>query len=191
MRLLILGFTITAVAGLSGCTEPGGAGHVVSLPDAPVHTVTAESGVVPPGTSLVIRTNDIVSTDRALRGTIYPASIAKDVLDQDGRVLIPKASPVELAVRPLTYLGPGGVGMMELALAIQAITVNGDRYPVATESGEPNAGGLGLDRYTPKWAGDGHAPSELMTRGSRINVPAEAVLAFQIDDPIRLKGYRQ
>lgn len=146
-----------------------------------VHTVTAEPGVVPPGTFLVVRTSDTVSTRRAYRGTIYDAIVAEDVLDQSERVLIPKGSPIELAVRSFSFLGPGGVGMTELRLAALTVTVNGVRYPV--ETGETHEG-LGANR-----TGSGEG-SQLMTRGGGINVPTGTLLTFRIEDPIRLRGYR-
>jgi hypothetical protein len=163
----------------------------VAAPLDPVRTVTTESGVVPPGTQLVVRTSDTVRTDKALRGTIYAATVAEDILDQNGTVLIPTGSPVELAVRSLPYLGPGGVGMTELVLEVRAVAVNGFRYPFATASGKPGAGGIGLDRDAAKWVSGDTPAGAAVTAGRRINVPAESLLAFRIDDPIRLMGFRR
>jgi hypothetical protein len=81
-----------------------------------------------------------------MRTTIYSANVAEDVVDQNGTVLIPKDSAVELGARWLPNLGPGGVGMTELILELRAVTVKGVRYPVATASEPPGAGGLGLAR---------------------------------------------
>jgi hypothetical protein len=191
MRFHFVGFTVLAVAGLSSCIGADRADRTASPIPRPI-TVTAEPGVVPAGTWLVIRVNDTVNTRRAFRGTIYDASVAEDVLDQHGSILIPKESPVELVVGSLSYLGPGGVGMTELTLGVHAVTVNGVRYPVGTGAEEPpNAGGLGVDRHAAKLVGGGEAAGQVLTRGSRINVPAETVLAYQIVDPIRLRGYRR
>lgn len=184
MRFNILSLTVLAFVGLNSYAGAGDR-------PGPVRTVTPESGVVPPGTSLVVRANDTVSTNRALRGTIYDASMAQEVLDQHGSVLIPKGSPVDLVVRSLPYLGPGGVGMTEMIVEVGAITVNGVRYPVETQIEEPNAGGLGIDRLSAKWVGGGEVGGPLFTVGSRINVPAGALLEFQIRDPIRLRGYQR
>jgi hypothetical protein len=166
------------------------AGAAVS-PLGPVRTVTAEPGVVPPGTSLVVRTGDSVSTRRELRGTIYTATVAEDVVDQNGTVLIPTESPVELAVRSLPYLGPGGVGMTELVLEVRSLTIRGFSYPVATVSETPGAGGIGVDRNAAKLVAGDAAAGEVVTAGRRINVPADTLLAFRIDDPIRLTGFRR
>ncbi len=192
MRLHFFGFTVLAAAGLSSCIGTGRADRAASPIPRPVRPVTAEPGVVPAGTWLVIRANDGVNTQRAFRGTIYDASVAEDVLDQNGSILIPKESPVELVVRSLSYLGPGGVGMTELTLGVHGVTVNGVRYPVVTETEEPpNAGGLGVDRHAAKLVGGDEAAGQVLTIGSRISVPAETRLAFQIVDPIRLRGYRR
>jgi hypothetical protein len=184
MKLSTIVFTFLAMASLGVC-----AGTAIS-PLGPVRTVTAEPGVVPPGISLVIRTTDNVSTVKALRGTIYGANVAEDVVDQTGTVLIPKESAVELVVRSVPYLGPGGVGMTELILELRAITVNGVRYPVATNLGRPGAGGLGLDQNAAKLVGGAEA-GEVLTNGRSIHVPARTLLAFQIEDPIRLGGFRR
>ena len=116
MRFLVAGFTIVTVAGLSSCIGTGPANRAAVPPTGLVRTVSAEPGVVPPGTWLVVRTNDPVNARTAYRSTVYSASISEDVLDQKERVLIPKASPVELGVRSLSYLGPGGAGMTKLTL---------------------------------------------------------------------------
>jgi hypothetical protein len=182
-------FTVLAMATLSACARTELSNRTAVLPPGPVRTVTDEVGVVPAGTFLVIRTKDNVSARRELRGTIYDANIAEDVLDQNGIVLIPKKSPVELVVGSRSYFGPGGVGMTELILELRAVTVKGARYPVGTESGNLGFGGLGLDRDAARWVGGSAVGGEVLTSGPRINVPARTVLAFQIVDPIRLRGF--
>ena len=190
MRLIFLSFIIMALTGLGSCSRAGRVDLSVLFPPGPVHTVTAEPGVVPAGTPLVVLTTDRVDTTRAFRSTIYDASVAEDILDQNENVLIAAKSPVELVVRLQSFLGPGGVGMTELMLEVQAVTVNGVRYPVETEKGKLNAGGIGVDRDAPKFVG-GEAAGQVVTSGCRISVPVETLLAFEIEDPIRLKGYRR
>jgi|SRR5579864_2637437 len=181
MRFYFFGFTVLVAAGLSSCLGTCRADRAASLIPRPVRPVTAEPGIVPAGTWLVIRTNDGVNTQRAFRGTIYDASVAEDVLDQNGSILIQKESPVELVVRSLSYLGPGGVGMTELTLGVHAVSVNGVRYPVVTETEEPpNAGGLGVDRRAAKLIGGGEAAGQVLTIGSCISVPAETRWLFKL-----------
>lgn len=189
MKHLILGLTTLTVVALGNCMAADNTG-VPAI--NPVHTVTAEPGVVPPGTSLVVRTKDAVRTHRAYRGTVYLAGAAADVLDQSGAVLIPRDSPIELVVRPLSYLGPGGVGMTLLTLEIDAVTVGDVRYPVETHDEAPGPGGIGVNRGAAKWIGGSEqAAGPVVTRGRSIKVPADTLIAFQIQAPIRLRGYQR
>ena len=60
---------------------------------------------------------------------MYFASAAADIVNENGAVLIPRESPIELVVRSVSYLGPGGVGMTLLKLDIDAVVVRDVRYP--------------------------------------------------------------
>ena len=134
MRLHIIGLTVVAaVAGFTLCLEAGSPVPVPAL--RPAHVATLEPGVVPTGIPLVVRTGDAVRTRRNFSHTIYAAAVAEDVLDLKGHMLIPKGSAVEMVVRLLPYYGPGGVGMTELALDIEAINIKGVSYPVGTVCG--------------------------------------------------------
>ena len=184
-------FALMTMASLGACPGKDLSSPADVLPPGPVRTIAGEPGVVPAGSSLVVQTEDAITAVRAMRTTIYTANVAEDVVDQDGTVLIPKDSHVELGVRSLPYLGPGGVGMTELILELRAVTVKGVRYPVATASENPGAGGLGLERNGPKRVGGRAVQGEVLTSGPRINVPAKTLLAFQIVEPIRLTGFRR
>ena len=189
MKHLILGLTTLTIVILGKCIAADNAGTIAI---APVHTVTAETGVVPAGTSLLVRTKDTVKTRRVSRGTVYFANSAADILDQNGAVLIPTGSPIELVVHSLSYLGPGGAGMTLLTLDIDAVTVRDVRYPVETHDEASGAGGIGVNRGAAMWiGGTEEAAGRLVTRGQRINVPADTLLAFQIQAAIRLRGYQR
>jgi hypothetical protein len=189
MTISTFAFALMTMASVGACLGQDPAGPADPPPLGPVRIVAEEPGVVPAGSSLVVQTDYAVTAARAMRATIYSANVAEDVVDQNGTVLIPKDSPMELGVRLLPYLGPGGVGMTELILELRAVTVKGVRYPVATVSGPPGAGGLGLDRNAPKWVGGRAARGKVLTSGPRIKVPARTLLAFQIVEPIRLTGF--
>jgi hypothetical protein len=186
MRLYTAGLTVLLLAGLTI-----GIGHVdpAAAPTLGfVRIVTVESGVVPPGTQLFIRTNEVVSTNRAFRSAIYGGQVAEGVQDQNGNVVIPSMSPVELTVKKVGFLGPGGVGMWEFVLDIRAITVKDVRYEVETAEGRNRGAG-----FEPQGAlavaaeGPTH---HVRTSGRRINVPAGTVLKFQTAEPIRLRDYQ-
>jgi len=189
MKHLILGLTTLTVVPFGNCIAADNAG-VIAI--APVHTVTQEPGVVSAGTSLMVRTKDTVKTRRAYPGTVFLAAVAADVLDQSGAMLIPGGSAIELVVRSLSYLGPGGGGMTLLTLDIDAVTFRIVRYPLQTHDEAPGPGGIGIDRGAARWvAGSEEAAGQVVTRGQRINVPADTLLSFQIQSPIRLRGYQR
>jgi hypothetical protein len=189
MKHLILYLAILTAVVLGNCLA---ADRADMMAIGPVHTVTAERGVVPPGSSVVILTKDTVKTAKAYRGTVYFASTATDILDETGAVLIPRGSPIELVVRSVSYLGPGGVGMTLLTLDIDAVVVRDVRYPVETDDKRPDPGGIGVDRGAARWiAGREDAARDVITRGHSIHVPAGILLAFTIRAPIRLQGFQR
>lgn len=190
MKLVTSVLSILMIAGLNGCMRTSPFDRAALAPGGVVPAAVVESGVVPEGTWLVVKASDNVNTRRAYKSTLYGATIAENVVARNERVLIPKESPVELGVSSLSYLGPGGAGMSELALEVRSVTVNGMSYPVTT-IGEPNAGGLGVDRYIAKIVGGDEEASNVRTSGRHINVPAGTLLAFQLQDPIRLSTGRQ
>ena len=183
----LLGLATLMAVALGNCM----AGNAGAVAIGSVHTVTTEPGVVPTGTSLVVRTMDTVKTRKASRTSMYFGSVAEDILDQNGAVLIPKDSAIELDVRSLGYLGPGGVLMTLLTLEVGSVTVNGVRYPVKAGDQAPGAGGIDVDRGAARWAGGDEGAGPVVTRGHRINVPTDTLLAFQIEAPIRLRGYQR
>lgn len=107
---------------------------------------------------------------------------------ESGYTPLLNTSPVELVVRSLPYLGPGGV-MTELTLGVHSITVNGATYPVETKTGTPDTGGFVADSDAPSVVGAGDAAGQSLTTGQRISVRSQTLLSFRIADPIRLKGY--
>jgi hypothetical protein len=189
MKLNLAGLAVIAVLALLGTSQAINADRRDSLTPGPTHGVAIESGVVSAGSSLIVRMDDTINTDRVYRNTIYPGTLAYDVVDQNGTILMPKDSSVDLAVYSFGFLGPGGSGMTELVLGVRAVTVKGVSYPVETAA-PPRDGGLSSG-LTPKWIGGAGKAHEVLTEGSRIRVPDGVLLLFQTLDPIRLKGYRR
>lgn len=90
-------------------------------------TVAAAGGFVPPGAAVEIRTNDDIEIESADDDRTYPGEVARDVLDQEGKVLIPRGSPAQLVV----VRGAGG----HIEMALRSITVDGHNYLVQTATG--------------------------------------------------------
>jgi len=167
--------------------------------------------VIPDGTNISIRTNENINTNEA--GATYAAEISQDVMDPNGEVLIPRRTPARLAV---VSTGESATGGHDLALALQSIRVNGHNYTVETNTTNGGAGstGIGKNKRTAEYVGGGAllgtvigaiagggkgaaigaiagggagAGAQVLTKGRQINVPAESVLTFRLEQPMRLR----
>ena len=183
------------------------------MPAGPVNTGTASLDRIPAGSTLVIRTNDAISADRAAAGQHYSAEVAQDVVNANGQVLIPRGSPAQLTV--LEASRGGTVGSSELELALSSVSVGGRTYTVQSDVVEREGQeGIGANERTARNVGGGAAlgavigaiagggsgaaagaaigaaggaAAQVLTRGDRVRVPAESVLTFRIDRDIRLR----
>jgi hypothetical protein len=166
------------------------------------------------GTVITVRTDTDINARDTESGRVYSGVVDRDLYDRNNKIAIPKGSDVELMVRD--------VGKHTLALDLDAIVVKGKRYSVVTydvtKHGE-NKDGVGANGRTAKFVGGGAlfgtilgavagggkgagigalaggaagAIGQTATRGSKVHVPAETVLTFQLEQPLNLapdKGY--
>lgn len=196
---------------LSGCaakhasTGPGG-----SVAQPPAITVSGAPDTIPEGTTLEVRTNEPIVSSNA-EGRTYQASIATEVVDSKGNVLLPRASQVELVI--LEAKEKSGIKGASLQLGLRSVTVNGNTYLVVSEELRETSG-LGRNRRTAETVGGGAALGTLigaaagggkgavlgglvgaaagaaiqvLTQGKEVRIPAESVLRFRLDEPIRLQ----
>jgi hypothetical protein len=169
--------------------------------------------MIPAGTTLVVRANESISAEHAEQGRLYDAEITQDVVNAQGQVLVPRGSPAKLAV--LNASSGGAVGTSNLTLALAAIFTGGRNYTVETDIAErQGTQGLGANERTARNVGGGAAlgaligaiagggsgaaagaaigaaaggTAQVLTRGDAVRVPAETVLTFQLEEPIRLR----
>ena len=114
----------------------------------------------------------------------------------------------------------GALGTPQLALALRSITVDGVRYNVVSDvtAREASRQGLGGNERTARFVGGGAllgtvlgavagggtgaalgavggavggGALQVVTKGRTVRVPAETLLTFRLDRPIRLEGYRR
>ena len=213
--LLLLGSLV--VAG-SGCASRSGSAARTIPQAGPVYTAPAAPGVLPAGTQLVIRTNETIDTDRAVPGRVFSAQLDRAVVDVRGDTIVPAGAPAELVV--VSSTSGGTVRTSELQLALRSIVVNGRAYNVVSDVSEQEADreGLGANRRTAETVGGGAilgtligaiagggsgaaigavagaaggAAVQVLTKGDHVRVPAETLLTFRLDQPIRLAGFRR
>jgi hypothetical protein len=165
-------------------------------------TATAQD-TIPAGTRIAVRTNDRIKMNNA-DGQVFSGTVANDVADRDGRVVVRAGSNAELIIRRLSN--------NEMSIDLDSITVGGRRYAVsATEDVQREKDGVGANKRTGKYvggtaivgtllgaiAGGGKgaaigalagagagAGAQTVTRGRSINIPPETVMTFELTRPL-------
>jgi hypothetical protein len=177
---------------------------------AEIHTKTY---VVPADTKVAVRTEDTIESAKAVEGQTFAAEVADDVLDAEGNVVIPRGSNAQIVIRSASKGGKFR-GASDLVLDLQSISVEGQEYLVSTvDLQEKGRSGVGANKRTAEMTGGGAALgaiigaiagggkgaaigagagagggalTQVLTKGGSIKVPAETVLTFQLDKPVRI-----
>jgi len=200
---------------LAGCGESRSpAKDTTTISQPPAIRVSGAPGEIPAGTKLEVRTNESIDSKSSAEGRTYQAEISTQVIGRNGEVLIPRGSPAELVVLEMRDKGGiGGVRGAGIQLGLQSVTVNGTRYLVVSQEVEQTSG-LGRNRKTAEMVGGGAAlgtligsaaggakgavigglvgaaagaAAQVLTQGKEVRIPAETVMSFQIDEPMRLQ----
>ena len=175
--------------------------------------IRTKTYIMPAGTQISVRTEDTINSATAAGGQTYAAEVADDVLDANGDVVIPRGSNAQVAIRSASKGGKFH-GTSDLVLDLQSISVEGQEYLVSTtDLQEKGRQGLGANKRTAEMTGGGAALgaiigaiagggkgaaigagagagggalTQILTKGGSIHVPAETVLTFQLDKPVRI-----
>jgi hypothetical protein len=193
--------------------------------------------VIPQGTELSVRTNEAINSKTATQGQTFAATVAQDVKDASGLVVIPRGSPAQLVIDEVK--GGGAAGGATFALDLRSVTVNGRFYLAETGAVEPGSGtgqgastgatmpgGAGLGTLIGAVVGGGKgsaagtavgaaggresaigaaigaagggkesaistaigAAGGVLASGGEVKVPAETMLTFRLDQPLRLEA---
>jgi len=161
------------------------------------------------GTTITVRTNEMIETKKS-DGRLYSGVVDQDVMDANNNIAIPKGSSVELVVKRAAEDND------DLVLDLDSVTVNGQRYGLATDesrlSGEQRDG-IGKNKRTAEYVGGGAAigaiigaiagggkgaaigaaagagagaGAQVLTRGKTVRIPAESLLTFRLEQPLRV-----
>ena len=169
--------------------------------------VAAEVDTLAPGTEITVRTNEPIDVRDWHRGRIYRGELARDVFATDGDLAFSRGTPVELTVRQ--------IGDHEMVVDLESIITNGRRFVVDTTSQVYNTRerqGVGGNERTAKYVGGGAiiggiigaiagggkgaaigaaagaasgAGAQVITRGRELHIPAESLLTFRLERPLR------
>jgi len=173
---------------------------------------TGSGYMLPVGAEIAVRTNEDIDSRTATEGRTFDAEIYRDVVGQNGEVIVPRGSDAKLVLRE--FDSGGTTGSRELVLDLQSVSIRGTRYTVSTAEVErSNERGIGRNRRTAEMVGGGAAlgtllgaiagggrgavigaiagaaaggAAQVLTKGKDVRVPAETVLTFRLDQPLRL-----
>jgi len=177
------------------------------------YTNTGGTRILPSGTQIAVRTDEVIESRTATEGQTFSATIEQDVMDDAGNVAIPRRSTARLVIRDIR--AGSTTGSPNLVLDLDSVTVNGQRYMVSTEDvTQSGQSGIGKNRRTAEMVGGGAALGTLLgaiagggkgaiigaisgaaaggavqvlTKGKEVRVPAETMLTFRLDQPLRLR----
>lgn len=175
--------------------------------------ISTRSTTLPVGTRIAIRTDETIDSRTAVEGQIYAAEIYRDVLDPDGEVVLPQGANAQLAVRSASR-GGRFKGTSDLLVDLASVSVGGRQYAVGSPDLETRGRqGFGTNKRTAEFVGGGSALgaiigaiagqgkgaaigagagagagaiAQVATKGSSVRIPAETVLTFQLDQPLRV-----
>jgi hypothetical protein len=162
--------------------------------------------VIPSGARIPIRIDQSIDVNVPSDGRVFTGTVAEDVMSPSNNVMIPRGAHAELIVQNLE----GDEGTVDL----DSITFNGRRYMVDAEKYDVSRRtGVGKNERTSKYVGGGAvfgtllgaiagggkgaaigalaggaagAGAQTVTRGHAVRVPAETVLTFRLEEPLRL-----
>jgi hypothetical protein len=177
---------------------------------AAIRTRTHTLGV---GTHLPVRVEETIDAAVASAGQTYAAEVTHDVLDASGAVVIPRGSNAQIIIRSAAK-GGRIRGASDLVLDLNSVSVGGQSYKLSTaDYVEKGRDGVGKNKRTALFSGGGAAVgaiigaiagggkgaaigaasgagagagAQIITKGGSIKVPAETVLTFRLDRPLRV-----
>jgi hypothetical protein len=207
-----------APAGAPAGAAPNGPTYANGAP-APAGPVPGGAPVIrpadvniPAGSELAIRINENISVKHTEPGTPFDGEVVEPWVDANGRVILPKGTPVGGIVDESHRRGHFK-GRSVLELRLTSLTLNGQQYPLNTRDlreskkgkGKRSAafigGGSGLGMLIGGiasggtglliggLAGGGAGAAAAGLTGNRdLDIPAESIVHFRLADDLTLQG---
>jgi hypothetical protein len=207
-----------APAGAPAGAAPNGPTYANGAP-APAGPVPGGAPVIrpadvniPAGSELAIRINENISVKHTEPGTPFDGEVVEPWVDANGRVILPKGTPVGGIVDESHRRGHFK-GRSVLELRLTSLTLNGQQYPLNTHDmreskkgkgrrsaafigggsglgmliGGIASGGTGL--LIGGLAGGGAGTAAAGLTGNRdLDIPAESIVHFRLADDLTLQG---
>jgi outer membrane lipoprotein SlyB len=180
----------------------------------PEQAVTTRTHQLPEGTEISVRNEETIDSGKAAEGQTFPAEVTKDVLDNEGNVVIPAGANAQIVIRSASK-GGRIQGASDLVLDLATVSIDGRQYDLSTtDLSQKGHNGIGVNRRTGEFTGGGAAIgaiigaiagggkgaaigggsgaaagaiTQVLTKGT-IKVPVESVLTFKLDMPLRVNA---
>jgi hypothetical protein len=179
--------------------------------------ISSKTYALPAGTEVGVRTEETIDSGKATEGQTFAAEVTSDVRDADGDVVIPQGANAQIVIRSSTK-GGRIKGTSDLVLDLASVSVDGRMYQLSTvDLVKQGKTGMGANKRTAVYTGGGGAVgaiigaiagggkgaaigagsgagagalTQILTKGDSIKVPAETVLTFKLDKPLRVVAAR-
>jgi hypothetical protein len=163
----------------------------------------AQTTTIPNGTEIKVRTDTAINATPENAGHRYDGTISQAVTDSSGNTVIPKGARATLVA-----MKDGS----KVALDLSSVNVDGRRYSIQASSYKE--GSVGANKTTAKYAGGGAlagtligavaggakgavigalaggaagAGAQVLTKGKKLNIPAETELTFKTASDLQLR----
>ena len=183
----------------------------------PQAVIRTRTYVVPMGTEVPVRTEETIDSAKAVEGQTHASEVTEDIRDAEGSVVIPRGSNAQIVIKSASK-GGRFRGASDLVLDLQSVSVEGQEYELSTADLEQRGKeGIGGNRRTAEYTGGAAAIgaiigaiagggkgaaigagsgagagalTQVLTKGGSIRVPAETILTFKLDRPLRVVAAR-
>jgi hypothetical protein len=175
--------------------------------------IQTKTYVLAAGTKVPVRAEENIDSAKAVEGQTFAADISDDLLDSNGDVVVPRGANAQIVIKSASK-GGRFKGQSDLVLDLQSIAVGGKQYVVSTtDLSQKGKQGFGANKRTGVFTGGGAAlgaiigaiagggkgaaigagagagagaVTQIATKGGSIKVPAETVLTFELDKPVKI-----
>ena len=198
-----------------GSSAPGSSAPASAPPRprpdrAAIRTTTFQ---IPAGTEISVRNDEAIDSSKSVEGQTYAAEVTEDVHDANGAVVIPRGANAQLIIKSASN-GGRIRGASDLVVDLKSISVDGQQYAVtATDFEQQGREGVGANKRTAEFTGGGAALgaiigaiagqgkgaaiggasgagagalTQILTKGSSVKVPAETLMTFKLEKPVRV-----
>ena len=171
--------------------------------------LSAQSYVIPSGTSIDVRTIDSIELDRDHLDKRFAGSVARDITDQNGNVIVRRGANADLRLMDM--------GDQTYSVQLAGVEMNGRMVPINMNTDytaeNDQRSGIGKNKRTGKYVGGGAAlgaaigaiagggkgaalgailggaggaGAQVMTRGKDTTIPSETVISYRLDRSVNL-----